>query len=445
MKTKYGNDAYNDIAFALSKDDVSDHAYLLDKPIKSLSTCNLADVMLLVVCPEHEYMQLAARLRSKGMKEFTDFKWYKFYDKKVCLINANCHGPLLKLGLLMHPAFTEEYTIHPHMALAGYMPQGMHTPLEDDLLANVDCVLMQHMQPENSMSPSYSDENVSKKISSNAKVIFIPNFYAWGTGIYQTQTLNILKGWDGSDAFYEDTLLNLAYEQAWRKDIKTILQFIENYEMNSATIHEKFEQMIEHLKKREKTWNIKIIDWMASNYKRVPIYNDLGHPAAIVMWWVCKAVLYLLGIPSDDTLQEVYEREYYMGLGGLIPPCVAETLGIEYARTVPIKRVNHEFMKENLRMKEQRDICYFSMDRVQYLQDYYFVRYGEILPYEKTFSRRVTKEDMIEAYRLFLGRLPGESESSFENLRNLRDVEELRKIFVQTQEFQQFYESVNNQ
>ena len=96
-------------------------------------------------------------------------------------------------------------------------------------------------------------------------------------------------------------------------------------------------------------------------------------------------------------------------------------------------------------MKEQRDICYFSMDRVQYLQDYYFVRYGEILPYEKTFSRRVTKEDMIEAYRLFLGRLPGESESSFENLRNLRDVEELRKIFVQTQEFQQFYESVNNQ
>ena len=83
VKTKYGNDAYNDIAFILTEIDASNHPYLLDKPIKSLSTCNLADVMLLVACPVYEYMQLAARFRSKGMKEFTE---------RRCCASSRKHG-----------------------------------------------------------------------------------------------------------------------------------------------------------------------------------------------------------------------------------------------------------------------------------------------------------------------------------------------------------------
>ena len=441
VKTKYGNDAYNDIAFILTEIDASNHPYLLDKPIKSLSTCNLADVMLLVACPVYEYMQLAARFRSKGMEEFTDFKWYKFYDKKVCLINANCHGPWIKAGLITHPAFSDTYAIHPHLAFSEGMPQGMHTPLADDTLRNVDLLLTQHMKSDNTLSATYADENVLSKISDSTKVIFIPNFYAWGTGIYQTQNLKIINGWKGDSGFYDDELLDLAYQKVYRRDIKSIWEFIQTYEMDATRIHEKFEQMVEHLKQREKRWNIKIVDWMVQNYGKTPIYLDLGHPTSIVMWLVCKGILYLLGIQQDDSLRQAYENEYYMGLGGIIPPCVAETLKISYADTVPIKRYNHDFTSEAMEIADGGEMRGLTMSHVQFLRDYYLLRFNEILPYEQQYDVNLHEEDIVAAYRLFLGRLP-ENIDAVNNLKHLWYIDDLRRYFVQSEEFRQFYERV---
>ena len=105
------------------------------------------------------------------------------------------------------------------------------------------------MKSDNTLSATYADENVLSKISASTQVIFIPNFYAWGTGIYQTQNLKIINGWKGDSGFYDDELLDLAYQKVYRRDIKSIWEFIQTYEMDATRIHEKFEQMVEHLKR----------------------------------------------------------------------------------------------------------------------------------------------------------------------------------------------------
>ena len=126
---------------------------------------------MLITCTKEKYMDYRSCLIKKGFREWRDFKWYKFANRKVCLISANCHGPMLEKYLLTQKSFTDIYAIHPFMAHGGYMKDGMHTPLDDDLLLGVDLLLYQHMSIDNSMHSTYSDENLLSKIPISCQCI----------------------------------------------------------------------------------------------------------------------------------------------------------------------------------------------------------------------------------------------------------------------------------
>lgn len=174
---------YDEIDAVLQKGETNARSCVLDKRLSSIeSVYGRDDVMLLVTCEKERYLTIRDELIAAGWEEFKDFKWYKFVDRKVCLINANCHGPVLERYLNMQKPFTDVYAVHPFMAQAQYMKNGMHTPLDDNLIHHVDLLLYQHMLPDNIMSPTYSDENVLQKVKSDCQCVSIPNFYPLGGG-----------------------------------------------------------------------------------------------------------------------------------------------------------------------------------------------------------------------------------------------------------------------
>ena len=231
---------------------------------------------ILVECPKEEYEAHRDKLRGQGLKEWKDFKWYKFADKKVCLISANCHGPVLEQYLLTQKSFTDIYAIHPFMAHGGYLREGMHTPLDDELLSGVDLLLYQHMRTENSMSYTYADENILAKVPKQCECVSVPNYWPLGGVICQSQTLDLLKNRYGGEAFYRDELLDMAYERAWKKDIKTIKLVLADFEIDSQQATEKANSIMERLARRDERTDIKTIDFVRLNYKMVPLFRAVS-------------------------------------------------------------------------------------------------------------------------------------------------------------------------
>ncbi|MBQ7496749.1 MAG: hypothetical protein IJU00_02770 [Selenomonas sp.] len=285
---------------------------------------------ILVECPKEEYEVHRDELRAQGLKEWKDFKWYKFADKKVCLISSNCHGPLLEKYLLTQKSFTDIYAIHPFMTFGGYMKAGLHAPLDDELLSGVDLLLYQHMSPDNTLSATYADENILHKVPEHCKCLSVPTFWPLGGVIHQTQTMNILKDIYGYDAFYQDELLDAAYERVWKKDLSTIADFLDEQELNSAESQMKADSFLERLVRRDERWDVKIVDYVLQNYKTIPMFNDIGHPSAELMWETGRRVMKLLGLTSNESQKQEYIDTYRLGRGGIIHTCVRQALGLNF-------------------------------------------------------------------------------------------------------------------
>ena len=181
-----------------------------------------------------------------------------------------------------------------------------------------------------------------------------------------------------------------------------------------------------------------MVDWMAENCKKVPIFTDMGHTAAYVMWLVCKSVLFMLGIKCDEGMWKSFERDYYMGLGGLIPPYVADVLGIEYAASVPIKRANQDLLSQVMIPGTQIKTVYRSIDKYRYLQEYYLLKYGEVLPYIKRSSWSVNESDVQTVYRVMCGESLDEKECR-NILSKVKSADELRRTITTSEKFKKMH------
>lgn len=394
---------------------------------------------ILVNCPKNEYEKHRNELRAQGLKEWKDFKWYKFAERKVCLISANCHGPELEKYLLTQKSFTDIYAIHPFMAFGGYMKDGVHSPLDDELLSGVDLLLFQHMRPDNSLSPTYADENILKKVTRNCKCISIPNFWPMGGCIHQTQTMKILKDAYRYDAFYQDELLDLAYEKSWKKDLRTVIAFLNEQELKAEEAQVKADLCLERLLHADERWDIKIADYVVQNYKTIPMFNDIGHPSSWLMWKTGERVMKALGLVYDDMQQQDYMDSYRLGRGGLVHACIKRALGLQFQEET-FGNMEIDYVREY--MTGER--CFFlgRFKPYQFIQAYYLERFGTLLPYNKRMCMGISSDDVVAGYRLFLGREP-ESNSVIERKLKLHgDLNGLRKSFMLSSEFTEKYENM---
>ncbi len=97
-----------------------------------------------------------------------------------------------------------------------------------------------------------------------------------------------------------------------------------------------FSNMIEKIRLREASWDIKMSEFILDNYKKVKLFYDPWHPTNYTLRYIAEKVLSMLGIDStgmnSDIVLDTHEEPVY--------PKVAEILGLEW-RDNEIRKSNN--------------------------------------------------------------------------------------------------------
>lgn len=144
-----------------------------------------------------------------------------------------------------------------------------------------------------------------------------------------------------------------------------MLDYINSYKMNEGIIWQNFDIMVDKWRKREKNWDIKIVDWIIDNYKDIPLFEDIYHPNDILLNRICKQLLELLNIKDVN-----YEKVYHMGCAMeiFILPQVKHALEMTWQKE-KIKLYNIDYSYH-----DRQPISY-----EQYVQEYIWKVFGKML------------------------------------------------------------------
>ena len=409
-------------------------------PVYTPSTApNLSKHLLLVVCDSSRYFSISDSIKNLGLVEFDHFIWYGLYRKKVCFINANCHGPLIAKYLGDSSAFRKKYGIHPFLAHASYFIKDKR-PLDNHFLRHVDLLLYQNMLPTNNMHPTYADEYVLPRVSSSCQTICIPNYFPLGEMFHQTQELRVIRN-GNCDAFYRDSLLDRAYNEGYR-DVESIVKFVHSYRGNEDEVKTKFDSFMTRLEKRENRWDIKPVKWIKENYQKIPMMNDIAHPSKYLMLHTAKEIL--LKLCLQDSLEETklrdynYLHSYKLGPSGFVYPYVKNALGITYED----ERIRKGWPNFGHSDGSNSPLHENGIDIYEFVKEYFLISLRILLPKDASiWSRKqiVSRSVVINFYRYLLGREPESEEIIKKALSSGKNFEEMRDIFLSSPEFCRLY------
>jgi hypothetical protein len=336
------------------------HGIPIRKDISSIK--NIKDFYIVVATVEKPYLEIRDILLGMGLQEFEDFIWGDLYKKSVVVINANCHGDALKRYLLRNKQFQTKYGIYPIPAIQ-LNPKGY---IDDGVLARADVLIYQDIRVENKFSYKLSYEYILKRVRPDCKTICIPNMVGNGKGFFPTQEeIYIHKLSEGELAlFYRDTLIDEAWKQSKTKALDDVVRYIESYEFDADEIRAGFYSMMEKIRVREKMWDVKVADYIESNYRYVPMMNDHSHPSDALMQEIGRQVARILGL--SDTAEC---RLNWLGLEAFIWPGIKKILGIEYTM-------------EEVRILDKAPQILgneYSLTLREYIQEYVWCFHNEII------------------------------------------------------------------
>jgi len=304
-----------------------------------------------IATSDKEYLDRKRRLEDLGYREFDDFVGYRFFNKKICLINANCYMLFIKKFLNENAEFRSIYGIYPlppiHENTKGY--------IGDAVLSHADLYIHQNIRLENMYGSRFSDEYTLSKLKSDCKTICIPNFVGALEGFFPTITGRMYNNVNGKPMCFDDWLINEAYER-YNGSIDNIMFYIEHYHFDREEVLKNFNAMVEKWREREQKWDVKIVDFILENYQRYYMFEDISHPADCLQHEISRRVLKAIGCTDINR-----ETHYHMGccMEIFMWPQIREILGINWR-------------KSQIRLYTS-DYCYHDSQPInirQYVQEY---------------------------------------------------------------------------
>lgn len=321
----------------------------------------IKEKFIVVAVPESTYLSIKEILESEGFREFDDFIYSDIFLKKLCVINANCHGNALKEYLNDNASFGKEYGIYP----VPMIHLNDKKEISEEILKRTDLYIHQNIKRDNSQGYKLSDEYTLPRLKAGCRRICIPNFVKMAVPFYPTHEAEAVYR-STLDLYYKDTLIDEAYMNSETKNLENMIQYILNYQFSKAAIHNDFSLMIEKLKEREKSWDIKIVDYIMDNYMDKQMFVDVSHPSDDLMLKICCEVCKQLGF-SDN--KKVYH--FNLGVEAFIWPQVKEILGIRWDKN----RVREYTDRQNL-----HHFGIGGIDMRQYIQEYIWCAFGKYIP-----------------------------------------------------------------
>ncbi len=298
----------------------------------------IADQFVLVASTEECYFDIKKRLESVGKKEFRDFILSKAYNKKIVVINANCHGEAIISYLSLSKKFGEEYFVYP----LPQIQENYEGSISQELLLNADVYMHQDIRRGNSVSDNLSDEAIEKCLDKRTLNITIPNLVGMGNWMFPAlKDLDRIIKTKKEVVYilYRDEILDEA-ERNTSGTVSEIVKYWSHFSYGEATLDELWNMNKAKLEGREKSWDIKVSDFIYNNYQSIPCFVDANHPSKYLMKEIGRQIAQILEL--TDICDERYESN--MGLPIPILPSVIDHFGLNF--TVSRERKSDYFGKK---------------------------------------------------------------------------------------------------
>lgn len=309
----------------------------------------IADAFILVTAAdEWQYFSIKKRLESTGKKEFEDFIWSRAYNKKIVVVNANCHGEAIISYLKLSKKFREEYFVYP----LPQIQENYEGSITYALLSIADIYMHQDIRRGNSVSDNLSDEVIEQSLDKGTLNITIPNLVGMGNWMFpELKELDrVIKTKDEVVyVLYRDEILDNAVCNI-SGTVSEFAKYWSDFRYDDIVLDELWNMNKARLKTREKNWDIKVMDFIYANYKSVPCFVDANHPSKYLMKEIGRQTARILNL--TDICDEKYESN--MGIPIPILPSVKAHFGLNFS--VPRERKEDFFGQEVVdRNKELED------------------------------------------------------------------------------------------
>ena len=271
------------------------------------------------------YEQLREQLEEMGLEEYKDFSYCYEGIKKVVIINMNCYGSIITQFLNSSKLFKKTYYIH-KIPLIQENEDGY---ISENLLKHCDVYIHQDIREDNKFGYRLSDDYINKKLKTECINITVPNLVGFGKIFYPQGAWNDIRNdrkkyKDGlfpySDKRIDDLLLKKMGEREIIQDILTNNYYNNNY------IVDNFNSIVKKFRIREENWDVKIIDYILSNYQKKQMFYDINHPVNEIIEVIAREVLKILNIDDDNIYCKSNLGNYEM----YMYPEVKKTLKLEY-------------------------------------------------------------------------------------------------------------------
>lgn len=277
------------------------------------------DYVIIAVGTMETYSELSKQLSRKGMYEFKDYVYYRWFGKKLVLLHGNCHIEVIQSYLESSKVFSEKYAIYPNPCICnnkdGY--------IKDKVLENCDVWIHEDIQKDNKYGYRLSDEYIRSRFLNKytyPKEIIIPHLFGLGKAFFPQSDRNkrnekINNGCDINGMFpHADTVIDECVK--FERTEEEIIDYCKSDSaLDKEIILKNFKTYMKKIKEREKFWNIKIYDFIVENYQNEKLFYDEGHPTNIIMEKISMDILYELGIYEEyihtDMLMDVHENPVY--------------------------------------------------------------------------------------------------------------------------------------
>lgn len=293
--------------------------YLVHRP----SEQTLAGKYIVIACAAETYGEIKQRLGS--YKEFQNYIYYGWLDKTMVMLHGNCHMDIIESCLESSARFLENYAIYPTPRICT------RKRMDEGILGEMDVWIHEDIQSRNAVGYEVSDEHLRQFMRKDVSEIIIPHLYGLGACLFphakerNDRNTPLLNGAYENGMFpLRDAVIDRCVEQDMC--VEQICRYV--YEDNiipQEYILDNFNVYIEKIREREKSWDIKILDFILAHYKSEKLFYDIGHPTNIVLEKVSMDILQLLGV--SDTVSADGQLDYHE-----VPiyPWIRKVLGMEW-------------------------------------------------------------------------------------------------------------------
>lgn len=240
------------------------------------------------------------KLEDNGFVEFVNYIREQYLLKQMVLIYGNCHTRVIKECLQQNTEFSSQYVIYPWKPI-----QEIANPayFKSEVLDWCDIFIHQSIRKENRYGEDYSSDRIISKLNGNARIISIPNLYhlpmhlfpAFDEGEFYYPLI-------GGILFFRDKILDDLFVIE-KGNIKKIIQKYKLYDKwDPDEIQKKYMHFKEIVHEREKQWDIKVSDFIDSNFRDKLLFYDPNHPTSFFLSWIADNILSLLGVEEKNDI-----------------------------------------------------------------------------------------------------------------------------------------------